>query len=253
MPSWNIHTAHVERLLATRPAQDLGIRDPNAFLFGNFVPDIYLGYMVPDTTYRIDYRITHMASYSVIPVPNDDKFWNDYLMCHRPLTQAGLSLVLGAWAHLATDRVYNERFRTFWEAHDAPVGDELRLRKQGDFYLFGRSLNISMRVDATPDLLEAAHAFVPYSILADDARRAMDIANSFVQENAANPLAGGSYQLLSAEWMTETFETCHERLALWLETWRRLESAGQPTYATDICAAANLPPATVKAFKGDGT
>ena len=252
MPSWNIHTAQVERLLAERSAENLGIGDPNAFLFGNYVPDIYLGYMVPGTTYRIDYRITHAASYSAIPVPNADKFWDDYLMCHRPASPAGLSLVLGAWAHLATDRIYNGRFRTFWETHDAPVGDELRQRKQGDFYLFGRSLSISTCVDATPELLEAARTFVPYSILADDAKRAMEIANSFVKEKADGALPDGRYRLLSAEWMTETFEACHERLVLWLETWQRLEAAGQPAHAADIRIAACLPPLTEKPFQGDG-
>ena len=44
MPSWNIHTAHVERLLREEGAARLGVRDVNAFLFGNFLPDIYVGY-----------------------------------------------------------------------------------------------------------------------------------------------------------------------------------------------------------------
>ena len=39
MPSWNIHTAHVERLLREEGAAALGVVDVNAFLFGNFVPD----------------------------------------------------------------------------------------------------------------------------------------------------------------------------------------------------------------------
>ena len=53
MPSWNIHTAHVERLLREEGADALGVSDVNAFLFGNLAPDVYVGYMVPDTTYRI--------------------------------------------------------------------------------------------------------------------------------------------------------------------------------------------------------
>ena len=55
MPSWNIHTAHVERLLADCEPDDLGIEDVNAFLFGNYVPDIYLGFMVADITFHVDY------------------------------------------------------------------------------------------------------------------------------------------------------------------------------------------------------
>ena len=62
MPSWNIHTAHVERLLREEGAARLGVRDVNAFLFGNFLPDIYVGYMVPVPVVRLrDYRETHFA------------------------------------------------------------------------------------------------------------------------------------------------------------------------------------------------
>ena len=67
MPSWNIHTAHVERLLAEDAPSALGIRDVNAFLFGNLVPDIYVGYMVPDTSRTIAYQETHFADRATCP------------------------------------------------------------------------------------------------------------------------------------------------------------------------------------------
>ena len=54
MPSCNIHTAHVERLLREHDARDLGIRDADAFLMGNILPDVYVGYMVQDASWRID-------------------------------------------------------------------------------------------------------------------------------------------------------------------------------------------------------
>ena len=47
MPSWNIHIAHAEGLLEDGGPFAGVVRDRNAFLFGNFVPDIYVGYMVP--------------------------------------------------------------------------------------------------------------------------------------------------------------------------------------------------------------
>ena len=40
MPSWNIHSAHAEKLLADCGAAALGVADENAFLFGNFVPEV---------------------------------------------------------------------------------------------------------------------------------------------------------------------------------------------------------------------
>ena len=73
MPSWNIHTAHVERLLREQGAEALGVRDWNAFLLGNLAPDIYVGYMVPDTTLRIDYKLTHHSIREHIPLPRYDE------------------------------------------------------------------------------------------------------------------------------------------------------------------------------------
>ena len=47
MPSWNIHIAHAEGLLEDGGPFAGVVRDRNAFLFGNFVPDIYVGYVWP--------------------------------------------------------------------------------------------------------------------------------------------------------------------------------------------------------------
>ena len=59
MPSWNIHIAHAEGLLEDGGPFAGVVRDRNAFLFGNFVPDIYVGYMVPSVAEPIPYRVTH--------------------------------------------------------------------------------------------------------------------------------------------------------------------------------------------------
>ena len=156
MPSWNVHTAHVERLLTEYESGRLGIADENAFLFGNYVPDIYLGFMVPDAGFRIDYCITHRADLNRIPLPDADAFWDDYVYRRRPASPVGVSLVLGAWAHLLTDRLYNKRFRAFCKTHEVPSGEELRIRKQADFDLFGHSLCVSTCVHETIELVEAA-------------------------------------------------------------------------------------------------
>lgn len=242
MPSWNIHTAHVERLAADRNLVDLGIEDANAFLFGNYVPDIYVGYMVKDITYRLSYCMTHMAGPSTIPVPDADQFWDTYVYRRKRPTAEARSLMLGAWAHLVADRFYNGRFRTFYKTHNMPVGEELRIRKQGDFALFGCSLGISSHVEATPELIEAAEKFQCYSILEADVYRSIESASAIVRKSA-EPVQG-SYQLLSEEWMTETFNACNERVIQWLEAYRVLEARGSRCAGADIRAEIGLPPAT---------
>ena len=242
MPSWNIHTAHVERLFACYELGELGIADDNAFLFGNYVPDIYLGFMVHDASYRIDYCLTHFAEPNTIPLPVADRFWDDCIFRRRTSSPVGLSLALGVWAHLYADRHYNGRFREFLLTHDAPSGDELRKGKQGDFALFGGSLKISRRVRVTPELLQAAKDFRSYSILQADVNRAVDVANGIVESNGG-AARQGEYRLLSYEWMAETFDTCDERMGEWLRVWSALEAEGRRPSAADMHAACSLPPA----------
>ena len=242
MPSWNIHTAHVERLVADRSAHDLGIEDVNTFLFGNYVPDIYVGFMVPDASMHIDYCLTHLANVGLTPMPNADKFWDMYIYKRRPTTSSGISFALGAWAHLVADRFYNGKFLTFLETHDAPEGEELRICKQGDFDVFGHTLGISSCVQITPELLEAAKKFRGYSILPQDVEKSVDVASSIVRASAMVP-ANQEYRLLSAEWLTEVFEACNERLAQWLEAWQALEGEGKKASAEDIRVRLGLRPA----------
>ena len=245
MPSWNIHTAHVERLLADTPPSDLGIGDANAFLFANYIPDIYVGYMVPDATMHIDYRITHVTPAYMIPIPDADKFWDNYMLRFRPPTAAETSLLLGAWAHLTTDRIYNGRFRNHCVEYGREADEGLRVRKQGDFSLFGRSLGISAHVQATPELLEAAWKFRPYRILADDVHRAIAAADAIVAGNPGpTEHAKSDYQEIDAAWMTSVFEACNERLRTWLLTWQELEARGEDIHAAEIRVAAGIPPAT---------
>ena len=246
MPSWNIHTAHVERLLADCQPSELGISDANAFLFGNYVPDIYVGFMVPDASYHIDYCITHLAKVNVIPIPDADCFWDLYIHKRRPTSEMGLSLTLGAWAHLVADQFYNGRFRMFKRTHDTPEGKELRIRKQSDFDLFGHSLDISSHVQVNDGLLEAARTFWGYTIMGEDVVRAVDAADAIVRSNAG-PSRGGSYRLLDAAWMNETFEACNSRLKTWLKVFGEFEE-GESASAVEMRQAAGLPPVTSDAL-----
>lgn len=243
MPSWNIHTAHVESLLGKRQADDLGIADTNAFLFGNYVPDIYVGFMVPDALLHIDYCITHFAQMNLIPMPDADFFWDHYIARRRPSSPVGLSLTLGAWAHLVADRYYNGWFRSFVLSHDVPKGEEMRVGKQGDFDLFGRSLGIESLVNPTPDLIDAAWKFYPYRILNDDVKRAVQAANDIVRKSKEASPNAEEYRLLSAEWLTGVFQACDERLSAWLEAWQRLDAQKAPCLAVDVRREGGLPPA----------
>jgi hypothetical protein len=140
MPSWNIHTAHAERLLASEGASALGVRDANAFLFGNLLPDLYVGYMVRPITHKIPYAETHLTDADFIPLPDHEAFWRRFV---EPALEGGpepassqdapvplLDVLLGTWCHLATDAVYNAHTRAFIERRNVQAGEKIRILKQ---------------------------------------------------------------------------------------------------------------------------
>ena len=215
MPSWNIHTAHVERLLREEGAEALGITDVNAFLFGNVVPDIYVGYMVPNTTFRVDYKLTHLALREHIPLPRADEFWDFYVEGGAETTD----LTLGAWAHLVADQVYNRHTRAYLERIGMEPGEEARVGKQADFALFGRTLDISLVPHVDDALLAQCAAFPPYSILERDLHGAVASAQRIVEKNQAEHLAEvPDYQLLTAEFFDVASEEAHATIVAGLKS-----------------------------------
>lgn len=222
MPSWNIHTAHVERLLREEEPQALGIDDTNCFLFGNFVPDVYVGYMVPDPTTKIEYRETHLADPMHIPKPRTGEFWERFVA-----SGDASDVTLGAWAHLVCDNVYNGAVREWNAAHGVRNGEQTRIRKQGDFDKFGRTLPISMKVSVTPLLLEECEAFPQYPVLEPDVRKAVVVADRIVDENVVHEFEiDPEYSLLSQDFFLETFERVNDRLLSRLRAYGRRRARG---------------------------
>ena len=215
MPSWNIHTAHVERLLRDEGAAALGIRDENAFLFGNLVPDVYVGYMVLDTTFRIDYKLTHHAIREHIPLPRYDEFWDFYIANQRTVSD----VTLGAWAHLVADHVYNAHTRAYLASIGLEAGEKARIGKQGDFALFGRTLDISMVPHVNEALLAQCAKFAPYTILPYDVEGAVASAERIVEKNRLEHLdEKPDYQLLTAEFFDVAREEAHATIVAGLRS-----------------------------------
>lgn len=254
MPSWNIHIAHTEAVLARAGELARSVRDQNAFLFGNLLPDVRVGYMVPGVRELIPYRITHFAKPEHIPKPREAEFWQEYVVpllavgegsrvearsiaderervnhVHFPERYAGSGaefsresasvdagepsaedvlvscrdMVLGAWAHLVADNIWNTRVNEYLAAHGGKPSESFRIKKQGDFDWFGRTLKISLIPVASPRLVEAAARFPQYPICRDDILAAVGVAHETVRVNE-----GGDehppYLLLTDEFFSQT-------------------------------------------------
>ena len=267
MPSWNVHIAHAQRLLGECSPSSLGIRDTNAFLFGNLVPDVYVGYMLPHPSGILPYSLTHFADPCSIPVPREREFWDLYveptleLPSDVPLGPAGINVeegveisragghfaipaapaqheavrerltmpgyrasdvVLGAWAHLMCDHAYNEATHAWLQEYHVPAGERTRIRKQGDFDKFGRTLPIEITVSATEALIGQASAFPQYALRRIDVVRSVDVANGIVESNQANHIDGvPEYSLFTADFFHEVFEHANDCLVKRLSEYGR--------------------------------
>ena len=206
MPSWNIHTAHAEKLLREEGAEALGIRDVNAFVFGNYVPDIYVGYLVKPTTKTIEYKVTHLSRPAYIPLPRHDIFWRRFIAGRDDVSD----VTLGAWTHLVCDHVYNAHTRTFIKKVRVKPGEQTRIAKQGDFAAFGHTLDISTRVVADEALIAQCASFPQYDIPEADVRETVRAAIEFVDDNVRNFLPDlPELALLTPEFFAEAFAEAH--------------------------------------------
>lgn len=222
MPSWNIHTAHADRLLASEGPSALGIRDVDAFLLGNLAPDIYVGYMVPDASRKIPYKDSHFADPSFVPEP---RYWEFFEREVVPAADAdGLvsDIVLGAWTHLVADNVYNRHANRFIFGHGIQPGEETRIAKQGDFALFGRTLDISLVPQPSPEVLAQAMSFPQYAIEEADVRRTCEVMAGIVADNAARHVAGTpDYVMLPADFFASTFDEADRTMRAGLKAYVR--------------------------------
>ena len=229
MPSWNIHIAQTERLLERTGALANSVRDRNAFLFGCVVPDIFVGYMVPGIADPIPYRITHFAKPEPIPKPREHEFWDTYVapllksspigapaaatsiieacefsLASEDVAQSLLDLTLGVWSHLVADTVWNTRVNQYLEAHGGKPCEEFRIKKQGDFDWFGKTLGIVSIPRATDRLYTAATRFGQYPIHKEYVLKTIGVMHEIVRENPGEP-DHPPYRLLTEEFFDATF------------------------------------------------
>lgn len=209
MPSWNIHTAHAERLLREEGAARLGVRDVDAFLLGNLAPDIHVGYMVPKErlSRQLRYKFTHFAEPGHVPEP---AYWEFFEQWGDAAGGPAGDVVLGTWVHLVADHTYNVRSNNFLYDNDIVPSDETRIRKQGDFDLFGRTLQATMAPRPTAGAIAQGAAFPQYAIEECDVIGACESIAEILRENSERqPTGEPVYSMLDTAFLTSAFEEAH--------------------------------------------
>lgn len=100
MPSWGIHLATANEIL-----NKINIKDKNAFLIGNFIPDAER-YVISDFSIFVPYDTTHFPELqevegSLDKLPNYTNFFQKYK------NKINNPMVLGYLIHLLTDYYWN--------------------------------------------------------------------------------------------------------------------------------------------------
>lgn len=204
-------------------AHALGIRDVDAFLLGNLLPDVYVGYMVKDLTKTIEYAETHFADPNFVPEPKYGLFFERYA---TPDEDGCVSdLILGSWAHLVADHDYNKRVNEFLTAHDIKPCTETRIKKQADFDLFGRTLCISRAPHITDEVLRQCASYKPYELVASDMYKTQDAMEAIVADNAKRHVNGKPhYQMLGSDFFASTFDEVTEHIRAGLTAYKAGEA-----------------------------
>lgn len=120
------------------------------------------------------------------------------------MAQSLLDLTLGVWSHLVADTVWNTRVNQYLEAHGGKPCEEFRIKKQGDFDWFGKTLGIVSIPRATDRLYTAAAQFGQYSIPQEYVLKTIGVMHEIVRENPGEP-DHPPYRLLTEEFFDSTF------------------------------------------------
>ena len=101
------------------------------------------------------------------------------------------------------DNLWNTRVNEFLDAHGGKPSEEFRIKKQGDFDLFGKALPLDLIPRATPRLIATVRAFPQYEIDEQAILTTIGVAHETVRTNHGdeNP----RYRLLTSDFFEHVF------------------------------------------------
>ena len=238
MPSWNVHIAHADRLLEKGAGcLDVDIHYPDAFLLGNVAPDVHIGFMVPDYSHKVRYGRSHQSYPGTLPIPSYRRYQRNFMgglnpaeyLLQTDFIQPNVSycspeqrslvdqrqlreLIVGIWCHLVCDHVYNTHTRAFLRAHNIPTGEDARIRKQADFDVYGRSLDMNRLPEASDELFAVAEAHPQYGFTHSDVEQTLQVIQRIAEENRQNSVSCPQYQMLDTEFFSSAYKEAEETL-----------------------------------------
>jgi len=121
-------------------------------------------------------------------------------------------LIVGIWCHLVCDHVYNAHTRAFLRAHHIPTGEDARIRKQADFDVYGRSLDMNRLPEASDELFAVAAAHPQYGFTHSDVEQTLQVIQRIAEENRQNSVSSPQYQMLDTEFFSSAYKEAEDIL-----------------------------------------
>ena len=87
----------------------------------------------------------------------------------------------------------------FLRAHHIPTGEDARIRKQADFDIYGRSLDMNCLPEASDELFAVAAAHPQYGFTHSDVEQTLQVIQRIAEENRQNSVSSPQYQMLNTE------------------------------------------------------
>lgn len=134
----------------------------------------------------------------------------DEAVAPEDIARSLLDLELGIWAHLLADCIWNTRVNEYLEREGIAPSEEFRVKKQGDFDTFGKTLAIDLVPRVTPRLVATAAAYPQYSIDERAVLMTTGVAHEIVRENTF-PSEPAQYRLLTGEFFEAVCAEVAER------------------------------------------
>ncbi len=209
------------------------IHYPDAFLLGNVAPDVHIGFMVPGYSHKVRYGRSHQSYPGSLPIPSYKRYQRNFMdglnpaeyLLQTDFIQPNVSyclaeqrslvnqrqlreFIVGIWCHLVCDHVYNAHTRAFLRAHHIPTGEDARIRKQADFDVYGRSLDMNRLPEASDELFAVAAAHPQYGFTHSDVEQTLQVIQRIAEENRQNSVSCPQYQMLDTEFFSSCLSKC---------------------------------------------
>ncbi len=153
---------------------------------------------------RVNYVHYPQRYEGIAEVPRNVSDVRDAETSADAIARSRFDLTLGVWSHLLADRIWNRRVNEYLESIGGVPSEHFRIKKQGDFDAFGKTLAIELVPRPTPRLLATAAAFPQYRIDEPTVYKTIGVAHEIVRTNKA-PAEPNHYRLLTDEFFDRTF------------------------------------------------